>query len=123
MLGAFRDFVGDAVLVAHNAAFDMKFLKLREAAGGPVFGQVVLDTLLLSVFLETGSRNHTLKAIAERMGVTVEVRHTALGDALITARIFVRMLDILEARGVRSLYQAMSASNKMIDVRRRQRAF
>ena len=123
VLPAFRDFVGDAVLVAHNAAFDMKFLKLKEAAGGPVFGQVVLDTLLLSVFLETSSRNHTLEAVAKRMGVTVEGRHTALGDALITARIFVRMLDILEARGVRSLYQAMSASNKMIDVRRRQRAF
>jgi DNA polymerase-3 subunit epsilon len=123
VLPAFRDFVGDAVLVAHNAAFDMKFLKLKEAAGGPVFGQVVLDTLLLSVFLDTGSRNHTLDAIAERMGVTVEGRHTALGDALITAQIFVRMLDILEARGVRTLNQALVASNKMLDVRRRQRAF
>ncbi len=123
VLPAFRDFVGDAVLVAHNAAFDMKFLKLKEEAGGPVFGQVVLDTLLLSVFLETESRNHTLDAIAERMGVTVEGRHTALGDALATARIFVRMLDILEARGVRTLSQALSASNKMIEVRRRQAKF
>ena len=123
VLTAFRDFVGDAVLVAHNAAFDMKFLKLKEAAGGPVFGQVVLDTLLLSVFLETDSRSHTLEAIAKRMGVTVEGRHTALGDACVTAQIFVRMLDILEARGVRSLSQALDASNKMAGVRRRQRAF
>ena len=120
---AFRDFVDDAVLVAHNAAFDMKFLKLKEDAGGPVFGQVVLDTLLLSVFLETESRNHTLDAIAERMGVTVEGRHSAMGDALTTAHVFVRMLDILEARGIRTLSQALNATNKMIEVRRQQKAF
>ena len=75
------------------------------------------------MFLETESRNHTLDAIAERMGVTMEGRHTALGDALVTAQIFVRMLEILEARGVRNLSQVLSASNKMIEVRRRQRAF
>jgi DNA polymerase III subunit epsilon len=123
VLPAFRDFVGDAVLVAHNAAFDMKFLKLKEQAGGSVFGQVVLDTLLLSVFLETESRNHTLDAIAERMGVTVEGRHTAMGDALTTAHVFVHMLDILEARGIRSLSQALSAANKMTEVRRQQNKF
>jgi DNA polymerase III subunit epsilon len=116
----FKDFVGDAILVAHNAAFDMKFLRLKEKASGVVWDNIVLDTLLLSVFLHNETPNHTLDAIAERFGVTVEGRHTALGDSIVTANIFHRMLDIMEARGIATLYHAVNASNKMIEVRKMQ---
>lgn len=120
VIPAFRDWVGDAVLVAHNAAFDMKFLKLKEQASGVVWDNIVLDTLLLSVFLHNETPNHTLDAIAERLGVTVEGRHTALGDSIVTAHVFHRMLDIMDARGIKTLYQAVSAGNKMIEVRKLQ---
>jgi DNA polymerase III subunit epsilon len=123
VLPEFRDFVGDAVLVAHNAAFDMKFLKLKEAQTKVVFDHLVLDSLLLSVFLEPESRNHGLDAVAERLGVELEGRHTALGDSLVTAKIFLRMLDMLEARGIRTLGQAIEASNSISHVRKMQSQF
>lgn len=123
VLPEFRDFVGDAILVAHNAAFDMKFLKLKEAETGVVFDNLVLDSLLLSVFVESESKNHSLDAIAERLGVEVEGRHTALGDSLVTARVFLRMLDMLEARGIRTLRQAIDVSMRISHVRARQDQF
>lgn len=123
VLAGFRGFIGDAVLVAHNAAFDMKFLKLKETESGVVFDHLVLDSLLLSVFLDHDSHNHTLDAIAERLGVDVEGRHTALGDSLVTARVFLRMLDMLEARGVTTLRQAIDAANKIAHVRKMQEQF
>jgi len=123
VLPGFHEFVGDAVLVAHNAAFDMKFLKLKEPATDLKFDHLVLDTLLLSVFLDHDTHNHSLDAIAERLGVIVEGRHTALGDALVTAGVFVRMLDMLETRGITTLRQAIDASNKVAHVRKMQEQF
>ncbi len=123
VLPAFKAFVGEAVLVAHNAAFDVRFLKLKEAATGVVFDNLVLDSLLLSVFLDAESRNHSLDAIAERLGVEVEGRHTALGDSIVTAKVFLRMLDMLEARGITTLRQAVDASIKMEHVREMQKQF
>jgi DNA polymerase-3 subunit epsilon len=123
VLPAFRDFVGEAVLVAHNAAFDMKFLKLKEAETGAVFDHLVLDSLLLSVFLESESRNHSLDAIAERLGIKVEGRHTALGDSLVTAGVFLRMVNMLETRGIRTLGQAIEACSRISHIREMQKQF
>ncbi len=123
VLADFHGYVGDAILVAHNAAFDMKFLSLKEAAAGVKFDQLVLDTLLLSVFLDHDSHNHTLDAIANRLGVTVEGRHTALGDALVTAAIWLRLLDLLRARGIVTTRQAIEASNGVAHIRKLQQQF
>ena len=123
VLPEFKTFVGDAVLVAHNAAFDMKFIKMKEEACGIFFDHIVLDTLLLSVFLHDNTNQHTLDAIAEREGVEIEGRHTALGDSFVTAGVLLRMLDMLEARGIRTLRQAIDASNQMVEVRKQQEQF
>ena len=116
VLSDFRDYIGDAVLVAHNAAFDMTFLRSRQDVTGIRFDNLVLDTLLLSVFVDQDSRNHSLDAIAKRMGVSIKGRHTALGDSITTAHIFVRLLDLLEARGVTTLRHAMEGSVKVEDI-------
>jgi DNA polymerase-3 subunit epsilon len=123
VLPQFRAFVGDAVLVAHNAAFDLKFLKLREPECGVSFDMAVLDTLLLSSFLHDYTAVHNLDAVAQRFGIPVHGRHTALGDALVTAGCFLKMMDVLEAQGVVTLDQALAASAKIVQVKARQMSF
>ncbi|RMF03339.1 MAG: 3'-5' exonuclease, partial [Alphaproteobacteria bacterium] len=123
VLPRFAAFVGRAVLVAHNAAFDMKFLELKEKSSGVAFNNAVLDVLLLSAFLHDHSTDHSLAATARRLGVTVSARHTALGDALTTAEIFVAMLDPLYQRGVITLGDALDVSQKMTRIRREQAKF
>ena len=122
-LPRFKEFVADSVLVAHNAAFDMKFLKLKEESLDMVFDNAVLDTLLLSAVLHDETTDHSLDAIAERFGIEIEGRHTALGDSLVTAGIFLRMIDMLEAIGIRTLDQAVEASDKMVKIRALQARF
>ena len=112
VLPAFRNFCEDTVLVAHNAAFDMRFLHLKEEATGVRFTQPVLDTLLLSAVINPQLDSHGLEAIAERMGVNPIGRHTALGDAIMTAEILLRIIPLLAQQGIRTLGEAREASQR-----------
>jgi DNA polymerase III subunit epsilon len=110
VLPRFHRFVEDTVLVGHNAAFDMRFLQLKEAQTGIRFDQPLLDTLLLSAIVHPAQDSHGLEETAARLGVPVIGRHTALGDALVTANVFLRLLPLLAARGIHTLGEARAAS-------------
>ncbi|APG28432.1 hypothetical protein A7E78_11575 [Syntrophotalea acetylenivorans] len=107
-----HQFTEGSVLVAHNAAFDMKFLKLKEQSSGVHFNQPVLDTLLLSWVVHPNQQSHQLEEVARRLGVPIVGRHTALGDAMVTAEVLCKLIPLLAAKGVHTLEQAMEASMK-----------
>ena len=112
VLPAFHDFCSDTVLVAHNAAFDLRFLQLKEEATGVIFSQPVLDTLLLSGVLHPNQESHQLDSIAARLGITIAGRHSGLGDACATGEVFLKMLPLLAQMGIVTLRQALEASEK-----------
>lgn len=123
VLRDFHAFCGDSVLVAHNAAFDMKFLELAYSDGAPAFTQPVLDTLLLSAVLEPDAKGHDLDALVDRHGANLPAadRHTALGDSLATAQVFLALLAL--AKDAKTLSQLINLSYKARRFRRLQRHY
>jgi DNA polymerase-3 subunit epsilon len=112
VLPQFNRFVEDTILVAHNAAFDMRFLQLKEARTGVKFVNPVLDTLLLSAVVHPSHETHDLEAISQRLGVRILGRHTALGDASATGEIFLKLLPLLARKGIYTLKEALAAARK-----------
>ncbi|MCG8688417.1 MAG: hypothetical protein MI892_26345 [Desulfobacterales bacterium] len=112
ILPRFKTFAGKTVLLGHNIAFDMKMLKVKENYTGIQFNNPVLDTLLLSAILHPVHEQHDMENIARRLGVNILGRHTALGDAITTAEIYLKLLPILNSNGILTLKDAISASKK-----------
>ncbi len=112
ILPAFHEFCEDTVLIAHNAAFDMRFLQLKEERTGIRFSQPVLDTLLLSAVVHPNQESHKLDVILERLGIHIASRHNALEDALATGEVFLKLVPLLEEKGIVTVRQALEASEK-----------
>ena len=112
VLPMFNQFVAKTILVAHNAAFDMRMLQICEAQTGITFSNPVLDTLLLSAVVHSAHDQHNLKEIAKRLGVEVVGRHTAIGDATTTAMLLLKMIPLLGNMGIYTLREAREASQK-----------
>lgn len=112
VLPGFHAFCEETVLIAHNAAFDMRFLQLKEERTGIRFTQPVLDTLLLSAVVSPNQESHKLDALLERLGISINTRHNALDDALATGEVFLKLLPLLEEQGIVTVRQALEASEK-----------
>ena len=102
----FLDFIGDSVLVAHNAPFDMRFLnhEIKKIHEDYLVANPHLCTVRLSRRLNKNVvQNHRLKTLAEHYRVPLVNHHRAGDDARATAHIFVNLLAELENRGVSDL--------------------
>jgi DNA polymerase-3 subunit epsilon len=110
----FHRFARGAVIVAHNAPFDMAFMHRHGKRLGLEFDHPVLDTVLVSAVLFGASQTHTLDALCERLGVTIPeaLRHTAMGDAYATAEVLCKMLPMLEARGIHTFGDMLTETRK-----------
>lgn len=101
VLSDFRDFVGDAIYIAHNASFDMGFIDTGfERLGYGATTNGVIDTLELSRTINTELGKHGLNFLAKKYGVELTQHHRAIYDAETTAHIFVKMLKQMEQLGV-----------------------
>jgi len=109
-LPIFYKFAEDTVLVGHNVAFDMSMLNKNEKNSGIKFSNPVLDTLLLSEVVHPYHQDHQIEKICKRLGVKVEKRHTAMGDAITTGRIFLKLIPLLAEKGIYTLKDAEEAS-------------
>lgn len=110
----FHQFAEGAVLVAHNAPFDMEFLRRKEGVIGKTFDHPILDTVLLSAVVFGQSETHSLDALTHRLGITIpeEARHTAIGDTVATADAFLKLLPALRARGIETFGDVIAEVKK-----------
>ena len=97
------EFLGDSVIVAHNAGFDVGFLKQTAKNLGYEFDYTYIDTLSLAKDLFPDYKKYKLGKIAENLGIKVEVAHRALDDVDTTVKVFKVMLDILSKRGAKKV--------------------
>jgi DNA polymerase-3 subunit epsilon/CBS domain-containing protein len=99
-----------AILVGHTLGFDLAVLKRECArAGLPWTAPRTLDTQLLAQLAEPYLGGYTLEHLASWLGMAVEARHSALGDAVLTAKIFLALLPKLRGRNIRTLAEAEKA--------------
>ncbi len=103
ILPKFMDFCQDAVMVAHNADFDMSFIKYNCSALGLDCEKTVLDTVALSRVLLPSLNRFKLDTVAKALNISLAHHHRAVDDAACTAEIFVKLVEMLRNRGVETM--------------------
>jgi len=101
-------FAGNSVLVAHNASFDVRFLnhEIARVFKERRMGNAHLCTVRLSRRVVPGLQNYRLHTVAAHFDVPIYNRHRAAGDSRATAEVFIRLLDLLHTKNVRTLAEA-----------------
>jgi len=101
VLRKFYDWIGDSVLVAHNASFDMGFLNTGyKKLGIGKLPNPVIDTLELGRFLFPEMKNHRLNTLAKKLDVELTQHHRAIYDAEATGYILIKMLKEALEKGI-----------------------
>ncbi len=99
ILPKFLEFIGDRVIVAHNADFDVGFIKYYAEQLGYKLENTYIDTLRLAKDLFPDYKKYKLGIIAEKLGIKVDVAHRALDDVITLVKVFKVMLEMLKEKG------------------------
>ena len=106
------EFVGDSIIVAHNASFDVGFLKHNAKLLGYEFNNTYIDTLPLAKDLFPDLKKYKLGKIADSLGIEVDVAHRALADVDTTVKVFNVMLKKLKDKGINTVDEIDSATKE-----------
>ncbi len=112
---AFIEFIGDRMLVAHNASFDMSFISKVASDNGLEFKNSYLDTVSMSRFTNPELKRHKLNIVADYFGIGEFNHHRASDDAEMASKIFYRMIEKLAGEGIYTPEQMAQAMNNNTD--------
>ncbi len=119
VLPEFLEFCGNAVLVAHNANFDMSFIKENARNQGIRREFTYVDTVGIARILLPHQAKHTLDAVAKTLNISLENHHRAVDDAEATAEIFVKFIVMLTSKGVDTLAKVNAMGDASPDIVKR----
>ena len=112
----FLSFCKESVVIGHNVGFDLAVLARECSRAGIVWNRLrTLDTRLLAEVIEPRLAGYTLDNLADWLGVKIADRHSALGDLLACANIFLGLVPKLRERGIRTLAKAEQACSALTD--------
>ena len=115
VLPQFLEFCKGSVMVAHNADFDVSFIKKKAANLGIDFDPTYVDTVAMARFLLPSLNRFKLDTVAKAVGVSLDNHHRAVDDAACTAEIFVKFIVMLEERGITDLDQLNEQGSNSVD--------
>ena len=110
-------FIKKSILVGHNINFDINFLK-ENSKGSPLANRMnvikAIDTIYLTASLFPNLKNYDLNNICNKLDIKTDdqTRHSALGDCIITARLFIYLLNIAKDNGVKNILELISLCEK-----------
>ena len=116
VLPKFLEFVGNAVLVAHNADFDTSFIIEKAKNLGIETDLTYIDTVTMARFLIPELNRFKLDSVAKNLKVPLGFHHRAVDDAECTALIFIKLAERLKDRGILDLTSANEKSKSNIDI-------
>jgi len=112
VLPKFLEFCDGAVMVAHNADFDMSFIHNKSREMGVEKEYTVVDTVTMAQYLIIGLGKYTLDAVAKALQVQLINHHRAVEDAECTALIFLKLINMLKDKGLHNLDMINEAGRK-----------
>lgn len=109
-------FIGGNVVIGHTIAYDLAILERETKLAGRSWRlPPALDVRLMAVLANPGLAHHDLDRVAAWLGVIIEGRHTAIGDAVATARVYAALVPLLRERGIRTLGEVAAAGRRLSD--------
>ncbi|KAA5807737.1 PolC-type DNA polymerase III [Thermoanaerobacterium thermosaccharolyticum] len=118
VLPKFLEFIKGSTLVAHNANFDVTFIKTKAKNLGIEVDNPVLDTLELSRHMYENLKNYKLDTVAQHLGVSLENHHRAVDDARATAEIFLKSINKLKENGIEKVNEINSYLKNKVDIKK-----